>query len=162
MPHIKVVRYGTTTAADIYAKDIVLGPNYSTCTIWKQGQSEPLGSLYLTMPGKHNILNATAAVAVGIDVGIPFATIATALANFKGIDRRFTFKGTYKSAEVFDDYGHHPSEVKATLAAARTGGRRIVVLFQPHRYTRTKHLYDEFGRAFYDAEVLRLVDIYAG
>ena len=162
--HIKAIRYGTNENTDICAKDIILGPNYSTCTIWKRGSKEPLGSLYLTMPGKHNILNATAAVAVGLDLDIPFATIATALANFKGIDRRFTFKGTCKSTEVFDDYGHHPTEIYNTLLVARKRAQnKLIVTFEPHRYTRMQSLWDDFIKVFCESSIDHLIitDVYA-
>lgn len=164
IPHIKVLRYGTNENTDIRAQDIILGPNYSTCTIWKRGHREPLGSLYLTMPGRHNILNATAAVAVGLDLDIPFATIATALANFKGIDRRFTFKGTCKDAEVFDDYGHHPTEIYNTLLVARRRAQnKLIVAFEPHRYTRMQSLWNDFIKVFYESTIDHLIitDVYA-
>jgi len=164
IPHIKVVRYGTNETNDIYAKDIILGPNYSTCTIWKKGHKEPLGSLYLTMPGKHNILNATAAVAVGLDLDIPFATIAAALANFKGIDRRFTFKGTCNETEIFDDYGHHPTEIYNTLLVARRRAQnKLIVTFEPHRYSRMQSLWDDFLKVFCESSIDHLIitDVYA-
>lgn len=162
--HIKVIRYGTGEHTDIRARDIILGPNYSTCTIWKQNSSEPLGSLYLTMPGYHNILNATATVAVALDLGIPFGVIATALANFKGIDRRFTFKGLYRQAEVFDDYGHHPTEIYHTLQVARKRARnKLIVAFEPHRYTRMEKLWADFMKVFCESKIDHLIvtDIYA-
>ncbi len=163
LPQVKFVRYGTTDDADICAKDIVLGAKYSTCTIWKKGALEPLGSLYLTMPGRHNILNATAAVAVALDLGIPFATIMAALASFKGVDRRFTYKGICQGAELFDDYAHHPNEIKQALAVARKRAQgKLIVAFQPHRYSRTQGLWNEFIEVFRQGQVDRLIitDIY--
>jgi len=160
----KVVKYGTIESADICARDIILGPNYSTATMWKKGATEPLGSLYITMPGHHNILNATAAVAVALDLDIPFAKISAALANFKGIDRRFTFKGTYKAAELFDDYGHHPTEIYHTLQVARKRAhKKLIVMFQPHRYSRTKGLWADFIKVFQESNIDHLIitDIYA-
>lgn len=162
--HIKTVKYGTVADADIRAQDIILGPHYSTATIWKKDAREPLGSLYLTMPGKHNILNATAAIAVALDLDIPFATIVTALANFKGIDRRFTYKGLYKGAEIFDDYGHHPTEIYNTLLVARKRAQeKLIVAFQPHRYSRTQGLWQDFIKVFCESGIDHLVvtDIYA-
>lgn len=110
------------------------------------------------------MLNATAAVAVALDLDIPFAKISTALANFKGIDRRFTFKGTYKAAELFDDYGHHPTEIHHTLLVARKRAhKKLIVMFQPHRYSRTKGLWDDFITVFKESKIDHLIitDIYA-
>lgn len=163
LPQVKFVRFGTSDDADICAKDIVLGAQYSTCTIWKKSAPEPLGSLYLTMPGRHNILNATAAVAVALDLGIPFPAIMSALANFKGVDRRFTFKGHFQGAELFDDYGHHPNEIKQTLAVARRRSQgKLIVAFQPHRYSRTQGLWNEFIEVFREGQIDHLIitDIY--
>jgi len=122
-----------------------------------------LGKVTLRVPGKHNVYNSLAAIAVGLELDVPFDTIAHALAEFSGADRRFQFKGEEAGVTVVDDYGHHPTEVKATLAAARIGApnRRIVVLFQPHRYSRTNDLMDEFASAFNNADVLFVSDIYA-
>lgn len=161
--HIKTVTYGSRPTADVYAQDIILGANYSTATIWKKGISEPLGSVYLTMPGFHNMLNATAAIAVALDLDIPFSRITAALATFKGIDRRFTFKGHYKSAEVFDDYGHHPTEIHHTLLVAKKRAQeRLIVAFQPHRYSRTQGLWQDFIDIFCKSKIDHLVitDIY--
>jgi UDP-N-acetylmuramate--alanine ligase len=109
----------------------------------------------------HNVYNALAAAAVGLDLNIKFEEIAIALGEFRGAERRFQIKGEKSGVLVVDDYGHHPTEIKATLAAARTAGRRVVTLFQPHRYTRTRDLMDDFARAFYGADVLFVADIYA-
>jgi len=113
------------------------------------------------VPGLHNVHNALATVAVGLDLGIKFENIAEVLAEFRGAERRFQIKGEKNGVMVVDDYGHHPTEIKATLAAARTAGRRVVTLFQPHRYTRTRDLKDEFARSFYGADLLLITDIYA-
>jgi len=164
IPNIKTVKYGLSLEADLYAQDITLGSHYSTCTVWKKDHTEPLGSLYLTMLGSHNILNALAATAVGLDLGIPFTVISTALATFKGVDRRFTFRGTYKGAEIFDDYGHHPTEIYHTLKVARNRTQgKLVVAFQPHRYSRTQGLWSDFIDVFMQAPIDHLVitDIYA-
>jgi UDP-N-acetylmuramate--alanine ligase len=120
-----------------------------------------MGSIKLAVPGAHNIQNALAAVAVGLDLGINFEQIAGVLAEFRGAERRFQVKGERDGVLVVDDYGHHPTEIKATLAAARTAGRRVLTLFQPHRYTRTRDLRDEFARSFYGADILLVTDIYA-
>ena len=121
-----------------------------------------LGEFTLHVPGAHNVLNATAAIAVGVGLDVPVDAIRTALDQFRGVDRRFQLKGRVAGISVVDDYGHHPTEIKATLAAARQCGfRRVHVIFQPHRYTRTRDLMDEFTTAFGDADTLSVLDIYA-
>jgi UDP-N-acetylmuramate--alanine ligase len=121
-----------------------------------------LGPFALHVPGRHNVLNATAAVAIGVQLGIAPDGIAAGLASFRGVDRRFQVKGTVRGVTVVDDYGHHPTEIVATLRAARDAGyKRVLVLFQPHRYTRTRDLEPEFARAFADADTLQVLDIYA-
>jgi UDP-N-acetylmuramate--alanine ligase len=125
-------------------------------------KQKPLGEFRLHVPGAHNVLNATAAIAVGIGLDVNVEQIRTALENFRGVDRRFQLRGTAAGVSVIDDYGHHPTEVRATLAAARQCGfRKIHVIFQPHRYTRTQLLMDEFANAFRDADTLIILDIYA-
>jgi UDP-N-acetylmuramate--alanine ligase len=120
-----------------------------------------LGEFRLHVPGLHNVLNATAAIAVGVGLDIPIAQIREALENFRGVDRRFQLRGTVNGISVIDDYGHHPTEIRATLAAARQCGyRKIHVIFQPHRYTRTRDLMNEFANAFSDADSLCVLDIY--
>jgi len=127
----------------------------------KGGREKDLGTFTLHVPGLHNILNATAAIAVGTALDISADHIRFALDNFRGVDRRFQLKGKAAGVTVVDDYGHHPTEIRATLAAARQCGfRRIHVIFQPHRYTRTRDLMDEFSTAFADADSLFLLDIY--
>lgn len=124
--------------------------------------SAELGVFHLHVPGRHNVLNATAAVAVGIQLGLAPEQIALGLGSFRGVDRRFEIKGTVRGVTVIDDYGHHPTEILATLQAARDCGyRRVHVLFQPHRYTRTRDLMDEFSRAFFDADSVQVLEIYA-
>ena len=121
-----------------------------------------LGEFRLHVPGVHNVLNATAAIAVGIGLDISADNIRTALENFRGVDRRFQLRGKAAGVSVIDDYGHHPTEIRATLAAARQCGfGKIHVIFQPHRYTRTRDLMDEFATAFDDADSLVVLDIYA-
>jgi UDP-N-acetylmuramate--alanine ligase len=125
-------------------------------------RAKHLGEFVLHVPGAHNVLNATAAIAVGIGLDIPVETIHSALESFRGVDRRFQLKGMIAGVSVIDDYGHHPTEIKATLAAAKQCGfGKIHVIFQPHRYTRTKELMEEFTTAFHDADTLRILDIYA-
>jgi UDP-N-acetylmuramate--alanine ligase len=121
-----------------------------------------LGPFALHVPGRHNVLNATAAVAIGVQLGLSPAGIALGLESFRGVDRRFQVKGSARGVTVVDDYGHHPTEIMATLRAARDAGyKRVHVLFQPHRYTRTRDLQPEFARAFADADTLQVLDIYA-
>ncbi len=121
-----------------------------------------LGPFELHVPGRHNVLNATAAVAIGVQLGIAPEKIAAGLKSFRGVDRRFQVRGVVAGVTVIDDYGHHPTEVKATLQAARECGyRRVLVMFQPHRYTRTRDLMAEFAASFGDADGVQVLDIYA-
>ena len=124
-------------------------------------RANDLGEFRLHVPGVHNVLNATAAIAVGVGLDIPIPQIQEALENFRGVDRRFQVRGHAAGVTVIDDYGHHPTEIRATLAAARQCGYgKIHVIFQPHRYTRTRDLMDEFATAFADADSLIVLDIY--
>jgi len=116
----------------------------------------------LHVTGRHNVLNATAAVAIGLQLGIAPEQIAAGLASFRGVDRRFQVRGVAAGVTVVDDYGHHPTEIRATLQAAKECGyRRVLVLFQPHRYTRTRDLMADFAGAFADADAVEVLDIYA-
>ena len=134
--------------------------HYSHFAVEYRGKS--LGDFHLRVPGNHNVLNATAAVAVGVGLDIDPGRIREALEEFRGVDRRFHFKGAINGVSVIDDYGHHPTEIRATLAAARQCGfHGIHVAFQPHRYTRTKDLLEQFGTAFADADTVTILDIYA-
>lgn len=164
LPHIKTIKYGLDESlADMYAKDVVLDKDHSTFTVWLKGHTEPLGSLTLSMPGRHNVLNALAALAVTYDVQVPFEVCAEALKNFKGIERRFSYKGIYKGAELFDDYGHHPTEIFNTLLVARKrAGKKLIVIFQPQRYTRTHKLWQDFVNLFAYSPIDHLIitDIY--
>ena len=157
----RVVTYGIDHAAtDIRAVDVALEPFGSTCRVTAGGRD--LGPLHLGVPGRHNLLNALAAVAVGLELGLRFEAIAGALGEFRGAERRFQPLGEAAGALVVDDYGHHPTEIAAVIAAARAGlDRRIVVVFQPHRYTRTERLIGEFGATLAKADVVVLCDIYA-
>jgi UDP-N-acetylmuramate--alanine ligase len=136
------------------------GKHYSHFAVEYRGK--PLGDFHLHVPGAHNVLNATAAVAVGVGLDIAPERIREALENFRGVDRRFQLRGRAGEVSVIDDYGHHPTEIRATLAAARQCGfRRVHVIFQPHRFTRTRDLIEEFGGAFSDADTILVLDIYA-
>jgi UDP-N-acetylmuramate--alanine ligase len=121
-----------------------------------------LGPFELHVPGRHNVLNATAAVAIGVQLGLTPEKIAAGLATFRGVDRRFQVRGVERGVTVIDDYGHHPTEIRATLQAARECGYgRVLVLFQPHRFTRTRDLMEDFAGAFGDADAVQVLDIYA-
>lgn len=151
--------YGFSERADLWADTVELDQFTSRCQVKSQGQA--LGSLSLQVPGRHSISNALAAVAVGLELDIPFSDIATQLASFRGADRRFELKGKVDDILVIDDYGHHPVEIQATLGAARKAwGRRTVVVFQPHRYSRVKALAHEFARSFDMADVVVVTEIY--
>jgi UDP-N-acetylmuramate--alanine ligase len=127
-----------------------------------EGAAIELGTLQLRVPGRHNLMNALGAVAVGLEVGVPFAKIASGFEDFRGAERRFQLRGEERDVMVVDDYGHHPTEIAAVIAAARAGvGRRIVVVFQPHRYTRTRDLLEAFGAALGAADEIILTDIYS-
>jgi UDP-N-acetylmuramate--alanine ligase len=170
-PHVQAVipkvarrriTYGLSAQADVSAHEITYDHQFgSSFSVWRG--VEVLGPATLRVPGKHNVYNSLAAIAVGLELEVPFEKIAQALGEFSGADRRFQFKGEEAGVTVVDDYGHHPTEIKATLSAARIGAphRRIVVLFQPHRYSRTADLMDEFASAFNNADVLLVTDIYA-
>lgn len=161
LPHIKTIKYGLTTDADYYATDIILEPDSSSYTVWYKSLN--LGTVTFNMPGRHNVLNSLAAIALARDLEIPFKTIAQALQSFKGIERRFCFKGSYKGAEFFDDYGHHPQEIYNTLLVAhRRAKKKLTVIFQPHRFSRTSKLWNEFIDIFMQSQIDRLIitDIY--
>ena len=156
----RIVTYGLESAADLVARHVEMSGMTSRFEVVHRGTR--LGECTLAVPGRHNVLNALAAIGVGLDLEIPFATIQKALGTFSGVQRRFQIKGEAAGVLVVDDYGHHPAEIRATLAAARSGfDRRVVTVFQPHRYTRTRHLEQEFVTAFNQADVLLVMDIYA-
>jgi UDP-N-acetylmuramate--alanine ligase len=161
-PQIKrrTITYGRSPQVDLEIQNVTLGPSSSDFSIRRHG--EDLGSFHLNVPGVHNVLNATAAIGVGLEMDATVSQIREGLAEFSGVDRRFSVRGVVRGITVVDDYGHHPTEVKATLAAARLSPyRRVHVLFQPHRFSRTKFLTEEFGTAFHQADTLLLLDIYA-
>jgi len=155
----RFVTYGTSPDADWQARDLRVTGLETVFEVWR-GERR-LGPVRLRMPGRHHALNALAALAVAEDLEIPFRIAVHALEEFGGIHRRFEVKGEEQGVLVVDDYGHHPEEIRATLRAAREGfPRRLVVAFQPHRYTRTRDLFNEFLEAFDDADTLVLTDIY--
>jgi UDP-N-acetylmuramate--alanine ligase len=156
----RILTYGLTEQADLQAVKIVSGNGTSQFTVRFRG--EDLGQIRLNRPGKHLIYNSLAAVNVGLELEIDFPVIARALENFQGVQRRMQVKGEAAGILIIDDYGHHPTEIRATLDAVREGwpDRRVVVAFQPHRYSRTKGLFAEFTTAFRRADVLVLTEIY--
>jgi UDP-N-acetylmuramate--alanine ligase len=166
----RVITYGLTpSCADVTAIDVEVGPMSVEATAARRGRRAAdradahaaLGRLRLNVPGRHNLQNALAAIAVGLELGLPFDRIAAGLAEFHGAERRFEIRGEPGGILVVDDYGHHPTEIAAVLAAARGMNRRIVVAFQPHRYSRTAALADDFGPALAAADHVILTDIYA-
>ena len=160
-----VVTYGFGEGADVTALDVQMQGFGSVCTVRARrpgGRIVELGQLQLAIPGRHNVLNALAAVAMSRELGIAWSDISRALGGFQGAERRFQRRGEAGGIVVVEDYGHHPTEIAAVVAAARpiaTG--RLILAFQPHRFTRTQFLLSEFGRAFEGADVLMLTDIYA-
>jgi UDP-N-acetylmuramate--alanine ligase len=155
-----VIAYGLTAQADVTASDIVHEGFNSNFTASLGG--DRLGEVRLPVPGLHNVYNSLAAIAVGLELEVPFDTIASALASYAGTQRRFQKKGEAKGIAVYDDYAHHPAEIRATLSAARLGWKgRVVALFQPHRFSRTRDLLPEFGTAFHNADKVLVCDIYS-
>jgi UDP-N-acetylmuramate--alanine ligase len=163
----RTVTYGTKRGSDFLIKlgtgeQISAGDSRALSRFRVSYRKQDLGEFTLHVPGVHNVLNATAAIAVGIGLDIAPDAIRTALDQFRGVDRRFQLRGRVAGVSVIDDYGHHPTEIKATLAAARQCGfGKVHVIFQPHRYTRTRDLMEEFTNAFNDADSLFVLDIYA-
>ena len=156
----RIITYGLESAADLRARRVTLDGLTSRFEVLHHGA--PLGECTLRVPGRHNVLNAMAAIAVGLDLEIPFVTIQKGVAEFSGMQRRFQVRSESRGVLVVDDYGHHPAEIRATLAAAKAGfDRRVVTVFQPHRYTRTLHLRQEFLTAFNQSDALVVMDIYA-
>ena len=165
----RVTTYGLDAAnVDLTATDVALGPLTAEADVKRRAQRAgdeahtliPLGRLTLNVPGRHNLQNALAAVAVGMELGLQFDRVAAGLRDFRGAERRFEVRGEPNGVLVVDDYGHHPTEIAAVLAAARQLNRRIVVAFQPHRFSRTAALMDAFGPALADADYIVLTDIY--
>ncbi len=163
IPNIKkrFATYGMSSQADFQAKNISFRGLKSRFDVYHFGEKS--GEIALNLPGLHNVSNSLASIAVGMELDIPFEKIKSALEKSPGVQRRLEIKGEIKGVTVVDDYGHHPTEVKTTLSAAKESwpDQRIVVVFQPHRYTRTRALFDEFTRAFYQSDVLIVLPIYA-
>ena len=163
IPQIKkrFTTYGMTSQADFQAGNVVSDGLRTRFTLHHKG--EVLGDITLNLPGTHNVYNALAGIAVGIELNIPFGVIRDALENVEGVQRRLEVKGRARDIVVVDDYGHHPTEIKTTLQAVKQcwPDRRKVVVFQPHRYTRTRALFDEFSRCFYQSDLLMVLPIYA-
>jgi len=163
----RVLTYGFGPGArDVLGSEVELEAFSARCRVrfraGRETDAWSTGALRLQVPGRHSLLNALAAVAVGLEVGVSFDRLAGALAEFAGVERRFQLKGEVAGVMVVDDYGHHPTEIAAVLAAARAGfGRRVLVVFQPHRYTRTAQLAEEFGAALAEADEVVLTDVYA-
>ena len=162
MPQIskkKLLTYGLTPQADIQAIEIHHKENTSTFTVTRG--FDDLGQVTLQIPGKHNIQNALAAIAVGLQLGVPFSKVKAGIEKFTGVYRRWEKKGEVNGIAVYDDYAHHPTECRATLSGVKSGWRRrVVCVFQPHLYSRTRDFYEEFGKAFLLADVLVLTDVY--
>jgi UDP-N-acetylmuramate--alanine ligase len=159
--HRRVFTYGTSSVAD-YVLRMLPAVEGVRSRFEVAAGGAVLGPFELNVPGRHNVLNATAAVAIGMQLDVSAEAIAQGLRGFRGVDRRFQLKGCARGVNVVDDYGHHPTEIRATLSAARESGyRRVHVIFQPHRYTRTRDLMAEFATAFDDADTVQILDIYA-
>jgi UDP-N-acetylmuramate--alanine ligase len=160
----RILTYGTREGSDFHISSVHCAPRENSPALNSfrvTYQGNDLGEFQLRVPGEHNVENATAAIAVGLGLDVPIEDIRRALENFNGVDRRFQQIGTANGVTVIDDYGHHPTEIRATLAAARQCGfGKVHVIFQPHRYTRTQLLLDEFAAAFRDADSLLVLDIY--
>lgn len=163
LPRITVrhTTYGMTAQSDLQARNIRFENGKSKFSVSQKDRD--LGEILLNIAGQHNILNAMAGIAVGLELNIPFAVIKQALEEIKGVKRRLEIKGAKKGITVMDDYGHHPTEITATLTAVRESypDKRLIVVFQPHRYTRTQALFDDFTRAFYQSDILMVLPIYA-
>ena len=162
IPKIKkrFTTYGMSTQADYQARNIRAQGLKTRFTLHHQG--EDLGDITLNLPGIHNVYNAMASIAVGFELNIPFETIKSALETLEGVQRRMEVKGVAQGITVVDDYGHHPTEIKTTLQAVKESwtDKRIILAFQPHRYTRTHALFDEFTRAFYQSDLMVVMPIY--
>jgi UDP-N-acetylmuramate--alanine ligase len=158
---LNIISYGTSVGADLFIDSINLLPMGSTSRVLWKGRA--IGNMSLQVPGLHNVLNAGAALAMGLALGAPTAEMLNGLASFQGTGRRFELKGTVHGIRIIDDYGHHPTEVEVTLAAAKryAGDGRLIVIFQPHRYSRTKAFMGAFARALSAADEVVLLEVYA-
>jgi UDP-N-acetylmuramate--alanine ligase len=163
IPHIKkrYTTYGMNPQADFQIRNVAIEGRRTRFSVFRRRRK--LGRFKLNLPGIHNVYNATASIVVAIELDIPIARIQAALGSLSGVQRRLEVRGEVNGVTVVDDYGHHPTEIKMTLQAVRDGWpeRRLVVVFQPHRYTRTRALLDEFARAFYQSDLLMVLPIYA-
>lgn len=156
----RFLTYGLSSQADFHANEILHREGQTSFVAHYQGKE--LGRISFQMPGRHNVLNALAVIAVAMELGVPFRTIASGFREFCGLQRRFQVRDEIDGIMIVDDYGHHPAEIKATLAAAKSGwNKRVVAVFQPHRYSRTQCLYDDFLTAFYQADIVVVTDVYA-
>ncbi len=161
MPKIKkkIITYGLNGQADLQAVELVHKHNTTRFIVLRNGSE--LGEVMLQIPGRHNVQNALAAIAVGLELNVPFAKVKAGIEKFTGVFRRWEVKAEVGSITVVDDYAHHPTEIKATLAGVKAGWRRrVICVFQPHLYSRTRDFYDEFGRSFFNADVLVVTDVY--
>jgi UDP-N-acetylmuramate--alanine ligase len=162
MPHLskkKIVTYGLNPQADVQAVDVSHKDNATTYTLVCRGKE--LGTITLQVPGKHNVQNSLGAIAVGLELGMPFAKIKAGIEQFAGVYRRWEKKGEAHGITIYDDYAHHPTECKATLSGAKAGWRRrVVCVFQPHLFSRTRDFYEDFGKSFLLSDVLVVTDIY--
>ncbi|MFD2116484.1 UDP-N-acetylmuramate--L-alanine ligase [Paenibacillus yanchengensis] len=154
-----LITYGIDRTADYVAANIVYGHLQASFDMYYDG--ELLGRVNLSVPGKHNIYNAMATVITCLQAGLSFEQVSSAIALFRGAKRRFQVVGEINDVLVIDDYAHHPTEIQATISAARSTGKRIVAVFQPQRYTRTYFLFDQFSRAFSEADEVIIADIYS-
>jgi len=163
IPKIKkrYTTYGMSSQADFQIRDVDFEKRRSRFSVYRKGQK--LGRINLNLPGIHNVYNATASIAVGVELDVPFTAIKTALETLEGVQRRLEIKGEKKGITVVDDYGHHPTEIKTTLQAVEEcwPDKRKVVVFQPHRYSRTRALFDDFTRSFYQSDVLLVLPVYS-
>jgi UDP-N-acetylmuramate--alanine ligase len=156
----RFITYGFSSQAMFHGKKPYFEEGLSSCDVYKENTL--LGKLELPMPGTHNLANALAAIAVADIFGVSFDLIREALSRFPGVQRRFTLRGEVGGISIIDDYGHHPSEIRAVIKAARQiAPSRVAILFQPHRYSRTRELFDEFTKCFHDSDLLYVMDIYA-
>jgi UDP-N-acetylmuramate--alanine ligase len=156
--HRPVITYGVDAECDFSARSICPDGLKTRYSLYKG--EHPIGEVSLALAGEHNVLNSVAAIIMGLLLGVPFPAINKALENFSGVHRRLEKKGEREGIEIFDDYGHHPSEIAATIKALKWLGRRIVVVFQPHRYSRTQQLMNAFDSCFSEADQLCLMEVY--
>ncbi len=155
----KIIGYGLNPQADIQGVDLQHRDNTVSFTVLRSGAE--LGRIILQIPGKHNVQNALAAIAVGLELGVPFDKVRQGIEKFTGVMRRWEKKGEANGVELYDDYAHHPTECRAALAGAKAGWRRrVVCVFQPHLFSRTRDFYEEFGKAFLLSDVLIVTDVY--